>query len=316
MKKILLSLGMIVFVGVVVAGATGAFFSDTETSTGNTLTAGAIDLGVDNTSYYNGVFNEGTSWGLGYDLDNHCPNPFFDQTQEPSEENPEFIPCLFFDFDDLKPGDWGEDTISLHVKGNDSWLCVDVTLTSSDDNSSTEPELDEGDDVEDPTDSWDGELTDYITWYWWADDGDNVYEDGEGLLPGSGSSFPNSPATYHVTLADSSFNVWGEGGPINVCDGENDTDEAGNEICSRDIRYIAKAWCFGESDLQPHDQDGLGAGNENGPDFRPIRCDGSSVNNLSQTDSMTMDLTFRAEQSRNNENFVCRRPLPLPPPVI
>ena len=53
---------MIVFVGAVVIGATGAFFSDTETSTGNTFTAGAIDLGVDNESYYNGAFNEETSW--------------------------------------------------------------------------------------------------------------------------------------------------------------------------------------------------------------------------------------------------------------
>ena len=51
MKKILLSLGMIVFVGGLIIGATGAFFSDTETSTGNTFAAGAIDLKIDNTSY-------------------------------------------------------------------------------------------------------------------------------------------------------------------------------------------------------------------------------------------------------------------------
>ena len=38
----------------VISGATGAFFSDTETSQGNTFTAGAIDLLVDNESYYNG----------------------------------------------------------------------------------------------------------------------------------------------------------------------------------------------------------------------------------------------------------------------
>mgnify|MGYP001578414017 FL=1 len=56
-KRILLSLGMIVFVAAAALGATGAFFSDTETSTGNTFTAGAIDLGIDNESYYNGMFN-------------------------------------------------------------------------------------------------------------------------------------------------------------------------------------------------------------------------------------------------------------------
>lgn len=38
-----------------VAGGTGAFFSDTETSTGNVFTAGAVDLKIDHTkAYYNG----------------------------------------------------------------------------------------------------------------------------------------------------------------------------------------------------------------------------------------------------------------------
>src|SRR3989338_3085224 len=128
MKKILLSLGMIVFVGAVVIGATGAFFSDTETSTGNTFTAGAIDLGVDNHSYYNGVLNPETTWRIDYDL---------------SDENGH----QFFNFEDLKPGDWGEDTISLHVKNNDAWLCADVTLTSDNDNGLTEPEGDDGDET-------------------------------------------------------------------------------------------------------------------------------------------------------------------------
>ena len=56
MKKILLSLGVIAVVGVVVAGATGAFYNDTETSTGNIFTAGSIDLKVDHLKQtYNGV---------------------------------------------------------------------------------------------------------------------------------------------------------------------------------------------------------------------------------------------------------------------
>jgi len=62
MKKILGSVGVLALVGALVLGATGAFFSDTETSTGNTFTAGAIDLGVDNTSYYNGKLNQETTW--------------------------------------------------------------------------------------------------------------------------------------------------------------------------------------------------------------------------------------------------------------
>ena len=51
-----MSIGMLAFVGAVVAGATGAFFSDTETSTGNTFTAGTIDITVsgDNFSWVEG----------------------------------------------------------------------------------------------------------------------------------------------------------------------------------------------------------------------------------------------------------------------
>src|SRR3989344_1833379 len=97
MKKIILSLGMIAAVAVVAVGATGAFFSDTETSTGNTFTAGAIDLGIDNHSYYNGELNEETTWRVDYDIEGR----------------------QFFNFSDIKPGDWGEDTISLHVNNND-----------------------------------------------------------------------------------------------------------------------------------------------------------------------------------------------------
>ena len=55
MKRILFSLGMIAFVGSVVVGSTGAFFSDTESSINNIFTAGSIDLKIDHSlSTYNG----------------------------------------------------------------------------------------------------------------------------------------------------------------------------------------------------------------------------------------------------------------------
>lgn len=47
MKKIIMSLAMIAAVGAIVVGATRAYFSDTETSTGNTFTAGTIDIAID-----------------------------------------------------------------------------------------------------------------------------------------------------------------------------------------------------------------------------------------------------------------------------
>ncbi|MGB3073311.1 MAG: TasA family protein, partial [Candidatus Moraniibacteriota bacterium] len=51
-----------------VAGGTYSFFSDTETSVGNTFTAGALDLKVDSEAHYNGLVctpgENGNTWQL------------------------------------------------------------------------------------------------------------------------------------------------------------------------------------------------------------------------------------------------------------
>ena len=254
---------MLALVGALVLGATGAFFSDTETSTGNTFTAGAIDLQIDNTSYYNGVPNPETSWG---------------QSDLTGSQ-------LFFNFSDLKPGDWGEDTISLHVNNNDAYACVDVRLDSNDDNGLTEPEG-QVDTTAGPT--GEGELADAVNFYWWADDGDNVYEDGEVLLNSGavlGALEVGQVAT--VALADSTGSIF-----------SNVNDD--HSLIGEEVYYVGKAWCFGDSDFTPWPQ-----GNSTGPDERPVQCDGSREDNSTQTDSLTATISFMAVQSRNNGNFVC-----------
>ncbi|MDP2967529.1 MAG: TasA family protein [bacterium] len=55
-KRILISLSVIGAVAALVIGGTIAYFSDTETSTGNTFTAGTIDISVDNANPWNGKF--------------------------------------------------------------------------------------------------------------------------------------------------------------------------------------------------------------------------------------------------------------------
>src|SRR3989338_606240 len=123
MKKLIISGSILVLTLALVTGATTSFYSDSETSNGNTLAAGAIDLGIDNESYYNGAFNPGTSWDLSYNLsDEEGPGP-----------NGSY---LFFNFNDLKPGDEGEDTISIHVDNNDAWACMAFDVTSDQDNGS------------------------------------------------------------------------------------------------------------------------------------------------------------------------------------
>src|SRR3989344_3254580 len=275
MKKIITSLSVIVAVSAVAIGATNAFLSDTETSSGNTFAAGAIDLKIDNESYYNGVLNELTSWFPAADLPNGK---------------------LFFNFQDLKPDDEGEDTISLHVNDNDAYLCMDMTLTSNDDKSSNEPELEAGDDPEDTNLTWDGELADALQMFWWADDGDNVYEEGENQITQGVQTITNMFGPDHsfsVPLADSLNNIWT---PNNLGPVPGDTTV-----------YIAKAWCFGTLGLAALGQDGVGTDGPLLPNRvgTGVTCDGTGLGNITQTDGVTLDLAFRAVQSRHIPDYVC-----------
>lgn len=275
MKKILISLATLGVVGAIVTGGTTAIFSDEETSTGNTFTAGAIDLTIDNESYYNGVLNASTTWLEPADLDDG---------NGPSGNGA----YLFFSFDDLKPGDWGEDTISIHVDNNDSWLCADVTLTSNDDNGINEPEAEDGD-VTDGAGQ--GELADGVTFIWWADDGDNVLESDENVLNTGTLGQLGVGNTATVPLADSTTNIWEGSGPL-----QGDS-----------VRYVGKAWCFGDMTLAPVTQDGSGTTTD--PTVDPgFTCNGAPVDNVTQSDSMTADIGFRAVQSRNNDDYLCEVP--------
>ncbi len=267
---------MIVALTGAVIGGTSAFFSDTETSAGNVFAAGAIDLKVDNESYYNGVVSTSTSFGPS-DLDEGK---------------------LFLNFTDLKPDDEGEDTISLHVNNNDAWLCMDMSLTSNDDRSSNEPELGAGDVAEDANNTWDGELADLVQMAWWVDDGDNVYEVGEALLNGTATTvnaFFGADKTFTADLADATTNVW--------------TPNTPGPIPGNTTRYIGKAWCFGTMTLTPVVQDNLGTDGPLAPDrvATGYTCDGTSLGNKSQSDGITMNIGFRAEQSRHNGAYTCGR---------
>lgn len=263
--------------GALTFGATKAFFNDSETSVANVLAAGAIDLLIDNESYYNGLFNENTSW-----------------------EKKDLTIEKFFDFDDVKPGDYGEDTISVHVENNDSYMCADVTLTSNNENGQTEPEAL----VDQTTGEDEGELAGLVNFIWWADDGDNVLEDDEEVISGPGpiGALPlNEP--YSITLADATKNIWNE-------------DQLPGPVNGAETYYIGKAWCFGEIVPDPLPQDGEAddwspADDNNGnqksgePSDGGFLCSGAELGNESQTDSLTADVAFSAVQARHNPNFMC-----------
>ena len=295
-RKILLSLGVLVFVAAVTLTATGAFFSDTETSTGNTFTAGALDLKVDDSQHYAGlvcVANIGEVPGSHWVQDLLIgPNP---------TTRPELIgtPCdglwsftdltpvfnlthHFFNFSDVKPGDQGENTVSLHVDNN-AWACLDIVTTGNNDNSVLVPEVVAGDNASSSA----GELAQNVNVFAWLDNGtttqqlagDNIYQPlgGDKALFGPVLLSSFIGATTTLTLAD--------GG-------------TGSPLIASTTNYIGLAWCVGSTTVNGT----TGA----------ITCDGSVVGNIIQTDSATSTVQFRVEQARNNPNFRCRPPVTAP----
>jgi len=251
MKKVLLSLLTVAAVGTLAFGASRAFFSDTEKSVGNSFTAGAIDLTIDSTCSYNGqpLLNSPK-----------CGTWVLKDLNLTSDK--------FFNFTDIKPGDWGENTISMHVTSNDAWACLTIDNMHNDGNGLTEPEI-AANDLADGVNE--GELAQNLYFTAWADDGDNIWEAGEPLLftnkLGPASDVLNSK-TY--ALADSTI---------------------GNPILGGTTRNIGLEWCFGTMTVDEA--------------THTIACDGSNAGNGTQTDSLTADVTFYVVQARNNPTFVC-----------
>ena len=202
-RKVLAGLGAI---GVASAGAglgTSAYFSDNESFTGNTLTAGTLDLKLDYKSTYlggPGRLDDIRAMGYGPDdetlaqdlgdgryLLGQAPTPADMQAWEDLVTGEEFDFCSpeadeylvngdgipVFTLSDVKPGDSGEVTISLHICDNPAYLKLVGDLTENAENGQTEPEADaEGEDTDGI-----GELADAIeVCVWYDEDCDNVYE--------------------------------------------------------------------------------------------------------------------------------------------
>ena len=281
-----MSLGVVVFVAALSWGATGAFFSDSETSTGNTFTAGAIDLTVDSQQHYNRMVctlvGETYTWqpevgftpGVGHypATGTACDGSWTMTNLGPQHK--------FFNFADVKPGDEGENTISLHIDSNPAWACADVSLTKNDDVSTVDPETDAGDVAEDLNNNFDGELAQNLWFVAWPDVastsggviGDNIWQ-GQALEPlyfAPGPAFNVLNGTTTLALADSST----LNGPL-----------PGGATT-----YVGLAWCAGTMTV---------VGNT-------LVCDGATMGNIAQTDSMVGNVTVRVEQHRNNPNFLCR----------
>lgn len=272
MKKLFLSLTSFVFAGAILAGGTGAFLNDSQTSTGNTFASGLVTLQYDNESFATDDLGKlaastSTTWSLS-GLEGK----------------------LFYDFPDVKPGDIGEDTVSLHVNNNNSWACMALKITGTSGNpaATSTPNT--------------GELQNDLQFALWGDDGDNVYETGEKIFAmGSASTLF---AGQEWALADSAHNIWGASGPL----------------LGATTEYIGEAWCFGTLTPAPVAQDGKGYTGTNGPLVRGtgFTCNGAAIGDGAEGNSISLNVSFIAEQARNNDSFLCSStstdPITPPPP--
>ena len=209
MKKLMplaASIALILVASLFASAGTLTLFHDTETSKRNIFTAGTLDLELDlDGTWYNG-------------------------------EN-----MVIFDEGDVKPGDWGEATISVHVYDNDAWLWIHLDVTEKE-HGMNEPER-----KADKTPG-EGDLAENLLVRIWCDDGDNIWQLEEPIIFEGPAS--DIPACYWI-------------GP--------------EELTACTTYYIGISW------MVPPE-----------------------VGNEIQSDSLRIDATFYAEQTKNN-------PSPTPP---
>jgi len=312
-SRILLSGAAILAAAALIIGATLAFFSDTETSEGNILQAGGLDLKIDSEAHYAGLVCE-------EDEGNDGPNFIWVDDNPSSTTRPDLVDkeCSgtweetdlgpehkFFDLSDIKPGDEGEVTVSLHVFDNDAWGRLVINDILDEDNGCTEPESEDAGDVTCNGDP-DGELQENLLFRIWLD---------EGLINGFQCSSPEREARCEADPEEGD-NIWQETTIVNqqsvpaepqlVAPG---TLDEGGEILNiwqgLQVAYGLQG-CVGSGD----------------PDDRTTTCIGltpdghmigsvtyyfglawelpDDVEDIVQTDSLQADMRFEIEQHRNN----------------
>ncbi len=275
MKKIIFSLAIIAAIGAIVVGATTAYFSDTETSTGNTFTAGNLDLKIDSTCHYNGMVCSGGEWvednsgtAMGYPIaGTECSC-----TWEAKDLNGD----RFFDFRDVKPGDAGENTLSFHVYNNDAYGRFRIDAIENRENGCTEPEH-----ADDSTcyGRWCGELAQNTNVTAWIDEGDIEGWQGQTEDPTEGDNIHNGAyervlytgPLYPAYLAENTCAQMTGSASQDDANLSTGWIEVGDKLIGNTTYYIGVAW--------------------NVP---------FEVGNEIQGDSMKANIKFEIEQARHN----------------
>ncbi|MFC7046679.1 SipW-dependent-type signal peptide-containing protein [Halobacteriaceae archaeon GCM10025711] len=280
--------------GAALGGAgTMAFFSDDETFTNNELVAGSLDMKMDWQESYNGekveafperdgdddqdgpysletILDEPELVGLdGTATTDELRQAYKDQFADVPRDLAERKPVIHLD--DVKPGDWGEVTFSLHLFDNPGYVWLLGDLVENADNSLTEPEKADEDEV-DGLES--GELADAIQVVVWHDDGDNVREDEEIIAIGKPADVDDDivyAKEEALIVSGSLADVLDQLDGKTPLDANVLTDER-DCLPNSTTRYVGFKW------------------------WLP-----SSVGNEVQTDSVTFDFGFYTEQCRHND---------------
>lgn len=235
---------LVVIVAVCSATAGAYALVGTFGATAATYSVGGIDVRVDSKGFYNNAPYPSSSWSV-KDL-----QPYYDQ---------------FFDFADIKPGDRGTTTISIHLKKAPGWVCLSFDDFKDKENGRNEPER-----WVDATNTT-GELGKGLEFFAWRDDGDNKFEVGEKPLFGTSTqSAIQTVKNKTYALADY------KNGPAWT---ENST------------HYVGIAWCAGNLTVN------VAAGK--------VSCDGSVLGNDAQTDSLSFSVALEAVPSTQEKKFVC-----------
>ena len=172
---------------------------------GTTFATYGIDLKIDSKAWYNGAFVPSATWSL--------------KNLVPGVDK-------FYNFDDIKPGDFGCTVISLHVKKSDAWMCLDFKNFTQAENGVNEPES-----YEDGTPGAD--LADGTEFFGWLDDGDGTYEP-----PLEKPLFGTSTQSASTVLASTTYAI---------------ADSRGGNSCKIESkRYIGTCFCAGNLTVQPN----------------------------------------------------------------
>jgi hypothetical protein len=220
-----------------------------QVDTGITFATSGVDLKIDSKAWYNGVVVPAATWAM--------------KNLVPGSDK-------FWNFSDIKPGDYGCNVVSIHVQNTNAWACMDFNNLQQSENGQTEPEKI----VDNSSGSTTGELAAETEFFGWTEtDGDGKFE-------------PPSEKPIFGTSTKSATNVLNNK-TYAIADANS-----GNSCQQNTTRYVGMCWCAGKLSVD------LKTGKQS--------CDGSKMGNESQTDSWTVDVAIRAMKQGDDPKFMCK----------